>query len=191
MTTATSSQPLEEAAEIITTFPNYGLTWLAYTGLTLLMVAIIWWGFRKRHFIINWFIASVILAGALTPGRPIENTETYSPLVLSAVVDLFDDKKAGFFSALTTIGLVWLVLFVIGLGVWFGFKQFVKSKNSDKSKAKTAKTETKKEAMATPIEPVMSSENPQPEHLDNQNKEQPLLPTVFKKGAALQHLFWF
>lgn len=132
--------------EVITTFENYGLTWLVYIGFVFLMVAIIWWAFRKSHFILNWLIASVIFAGALTVGHPAENIQTYSPLILNGVVQLFDDNTSGFISAIKTIVMVWLVIFLTGVAAWFGFKKFLQpqdNKSNDDSQ------------MATPIEPEL------------------------------------
>lgn len=143
MTTAQTTQPLEATTEIITSFPNYGLVWLLYIGLTFLMVGIIWWTFKRFHFVVKWLFASIVLAGALTPGHPAENTETYSPLVLTAVVDLFDDNKTGFYSTLKTIGISWVILFFLGLALWFAFKHFKKSPTKKNNKKASSPVEPK------------------------------------------------
>ena len=146
-------QPLEitepaQAQQMITTFTNYGLTWFVYTLLIFLLVGIIWYVIRNWHFIAKWFISSVILAGALTAGRPADNTETYSPLVLNSVVKLFDDDKAGFMSGLKTIGLVWALLFILGIVAWFAYNRFITNKDGKPPQ----KIDTEKR-MATPIDP--------------------------------------
>lgn len=140
-----------EQQELISTFHNYGLTWFAYIFLVALMVGLIWYALRKRHFILNWFITSIVLAGSLSVGHPSENTETYSPLVLNSMVKLFDDDKAGFISGLKTIGLVWVILFVLGIGIWFAYQHFIANKKS--SEKIPAKKTAKESKMATPIEP--------------------------------------
>lgn len=148
MTTQTipleNENAVEAAQELVQQIPNYGLTWLAYIGLTLLMVGIIWYAIRKWHFVIKWLVASLIFAGALTPTHPAQDIDTYSPLILSAIVNLFDGYMNEFFSGVKTLGIVWAVIFVLGIGTWLLLKK-LKAKSSEEDKASPE--------MATPIEP--------------------------------------
>lgn len=156
---ATETLQTGETQEVVTTFASYGLTWLIYIGLVLLMVGIVWYAIRKWHFAIKWFISSVILAGALTPGHPVDYAETYSPLVLNSVVLLFDGDSAGFMAGVKTIIWVFITIFVVGLGAWFGFK-FWRNKQGQNKKATSPKPTEKPEnkKMATPIEPSLGDE---------------------------------
>lgn len=152
---ATTEETLEPAVEVITTFQNYGLTWLMYIGLTLLMVGILWYAFRKWHFLIKWFFASVIFTGALTPAHPVENTTTYSPLVLNSTVSLFDGDKTSFMAGLQTIIIVWVIVFAIGAIGWFVFRK-LKANRNEKQDANSSKKGMDTEAvMATPVEPTI------------------------------------
>lgn len=151
--TATSVELTEQVTKI-TDFPNYGMTWLIYIGLTLLLVGVIWLAFRKWHFILKWFMASTVFAGALTITHPAENTETYSPLILSAMVDLFDGNKTGFMESLKTIAMVWGIIFVAGLILWLLWTKVIK-KSATPAEKKTKKSSEKPKKMATPIEPTL------------------------------------
>lgn len=157
---ATETVQTGETQEIVTTFASYGSTWAIYIGLVLLMIGIIWYATRKWHFAIKWFIASVILAGALTPGHPVDYAETYSPLVLNSVVLLFDGDSAGFMAGVKTIIWVFVIVFIVGLGAWFGFMYWLKNKSDSKQKATPKKSKAKPETknMATPIEPSLGDE---------------------------------
>ncbi|NVJ66107.1 MAG: hypothetical protein HWE16_06435 [Gammaproteobacteria bacterium] len=145
----TTTLPIEnnsvETQELVTQIPNYGLTWFVYIALTFLMVGIIWYAIRKWHFVIKWFLASVVFAGALTPAHPAEGVESYSPMVLNAVVDLFDGNQAAFMSAVKTLGLVWAIIFVLGIAAWFVLKKLKPENNTSKMDTEAV--------MATPIEP--------------------------------------
>ncbi len=143
--TETTETAQEIGQELVTQIPNYGLTWFVYIALTLLMVGIIWYAIRNWHFIIKWFMASTIFAGALSPAHPADGIETYSPLVLNAVVNLFDGYKTEFMSGVKTLGIVWAVIFILGIAVWF----LIKKLKADKTE-KPIDTEA---VMATPIEP--------------------------------------
>ncbi|MBD3653791.1 hypothetical protein [Kangiella sp.] len=158
---ATETLQTGETQEVVTTFASYGLTWLIYIGLVLLMVGIVWYAIRKWHFAIKWFISSVILAGALTPGHPVDYAETYSPLVLNSVVLLFDGDSAGFMAGVKTIIWVFITIFVVGLGAWFGFKFWRKKQGQNNNKATSQKPTEKPESkkMATPIEPSLGDES--------------------------------
>ncbi len=138
----------EASQELVTQIPNYGLTWIVYIGLTVMMVAIVWYAIRNWHFIVKWFFASTIFAGALTPAHPVEGVNSYSPLVLNAVVNLFDGYQAEFMSGIKTLGLVWAILFSVGIIMWFIIKKFTSKKNP-KEKMDT------EAVMATPIEPTV------------------------------------
>lgn len=141
-----TTEATEATQQLVTQIPSYGLIWFAYIALTLLMVGIIWYGVRKWHFIIKWFFASVIFAGALTPAHPAEGISTFSPLVLNAMVDLFDGNKASFMADLKTITLIWAIIFVLGIIAWFIFKKLKTNKTT------TPEMDTKA-VMATPVEP--------------------------------------
>ena len=147
-----------ETQEVVTTFAKYGLTWAIYIGLVLLMVGIIWYGIRKWHFTVKWFIASIILAGALTPGHPVDYAETYSPLVLNSVVLLFDGDKVGFMAGAKTIVWVFVATFVSGLALWFAFR--IWRKKSGSTATQNAPTVSKKEPSQAraPIEPSMDED---------------------------------
>lgn len=148
----TTDNKSEVAQELVTQIPHYGLAWAIYIGLTLLMVAIIWYGIRKWHFVIKWFFASVVFAGALTPAHPSDGIETYSPLVLNAVVNLFDGYQAQFMGEVKTLGIVWAIIFFAGIAVWFITKKVFNKPNED-----TAKMDTEA-VMATPIEPKVDGD---------------------------------
>lgn len=142
----------EIAQELVTQIPNYELTWAVYIGLTLLMVGIIWYAIRKWHFIIKWFMASVVFAGALTPAHPAEGVTTYSPLVLNAVVNLFDGYKTEFMAGVKTLGMVWAIIFFAGIAIWFIAKKVLNKTAEDKPKMDT------EAVMATPIEPTVDAD---------------------------------
>lgn len=171
---ATETMQTGETQEIVTTFASYGSTWAMYIGLVLLMVGIIWYATRKWHFAIKWFIASVILAGALTPGHPVDYAETYSPLVLNSVVLLFDGDSAGFMAGVKTIIWVFVIVFIVGLGAWFGFMYWLKNKSDSKQKATPKKSKTKPETknMATPIEPSLGDETIKSEESSGSSSQQ-------------------
>ncbi len=155
MTTTTPLQtaPVQTAEsndvtqELVTQIPNYGLTWALYIGLTFLMVGIIWYVIRKWHFVVKWFMASTIFAGALTPAHPAEGVTSYSPLVLNAVVNLFDGYKTEFMDSVKTLGIVWAIIFAVGIAVWILIKT-LKSPKVEKPTNLDA-------VMATPIEPTI------------------------------------
>lgn len=157
---ATEAMQTGETQEVVTTFASYGSTWLIYIALVLLMVGIVWYAIRKWHFAIKWFIASVILAGALTPGHPVDYAETYSPLVLNSVVLLFDGDSAGFMAGIKTIIWVFIIVFIAGLGAWFGFKFWRKKQVQNNNKVTSQKATEKPESkdMATPIEPSLGDD---------------------------------
>ncbi|HEY9031651.1 MAG TPA: hypothetical protein VIM93_09850 [Kangiella sp.] len=171
---ATETVQTGETQEIVTTFASYGSTWAMYIGLVLLMIGIIWYATRKWHFAIKWFITSVILAGALTPGHPVDYAETYSPLVLNSVVLLFDGDSAGFMAGVKTIIWVFVTIFVVGLGAWFGFKFWRKKQAQSNDRATPNKSKAKPEVknMATPIEPSLGEETTKSEESFN-SEEQP------------------
>lgn len=167
-----STQPMQlEAETVITTFENYGMAWGLYIGLTLLLAGLVWFAFRKQHFLLKWFFASVILAGALCFGHPAENIETYSPLILNTMVELFDGNTEQFMSDIKFIVLVWGILFIAGVGVWLLVRYLRKDKD-DSGKAekqprkptKAKKEKASKEApnkekpMATPVEPTIGDD---------------------------------
>ena len=130
-----STQPMQlEAETVITTFENYGMAWGLYTGLTLLLAGLVWFAFRKQHFLLKWFFASVILAGALCFGHPAENIETYSPLILNTMVELFDGNTEQFMSDIKFIILVWGILFIAGVGVWL-LVHYLRKDKGDAGKA--------------------------------------------------------
>lgn len=157
---ATETVQTGETQEIVTTFASYGSIWAIYIGLVLLMIGIIWYATRKWHFAIKWFIASVILAGALTPGHPVDYAETYSPLVLNSAVLLFDGDSAGFMAGIKTIIWVFVIVFIVGLATWFGFTYWLKNKSNSTQRATPKKAKAKSETinMATPIEPSLGDE---------------------------------
>ena len=167
-----STQPMQlEAETVITTFENYGMAWGLYIGLTLLLAGLVWFAFRKHHFLLKWFFASVILAGALCFGHPAENIETYSPLILNTMVELFDGNTEQFMSDIKFIALVWGILFIAGVGVWFLVRYLRKDKDDSgkaekqpRKPAKARKEKASKDAsnidkpMATPVEPTIGDD---------------------------------
>lgn len=167
-----STQPMQlEAETVITTFENYGMAWGLYIGLTLLLAGLVWFAFRKQHFLLKWFFASVILAGALCFGHPAENIETYSPLILNTMVELFDGNTEQFMSDIKFIVLVWGILFIAGAGMWLLVRYLRKDKDdagktngSARKKEKPKKDKASKEAsnkdkpMATPVEPTIGDD---------------------------------
>ncbi|MCW8857773.1 MAG: hypothetical protein OQJ95_10450 [Kangiella sp.] len=171
---ATETLQTGETQEVVTTFASYGSTWAIYIGLVLLMIAIIWYAIRKWHFAIKWFMASVILAGALTPGHPVDYAETYSPLVLNSVVLLFDGDSAGFMAGIKTIIWVFITIFAVGLGAWIGFKFWRKKQGQNNDKATPNKSKAKSETknMATPIEPSLGDETIKSEESSGSSSQQ-------------------
>lgn len=157
---ATEALQTGDTQEVVTTFASYGSTWALYIALVILMVAIIWYAIRKWHFSVKWLVASIIFAGALTPGHPVDYAETYSPLVLNSVVLLFDGDTAGFLASVKTITWVFIAIFAVGLGAWFGFKFWRKKQGQKNNKATSQKPTEKPEnkSMATPIEPSLGDE---------------------------------
>ncbi|AKE52322.1 signal peptidase II [Kangiella geojedonensis] len=167
-----STQPMQlEAETVITTFENYGMAWGLYIGLTLLLAGLVWFAFRKQHFLLKWFFASVILAGALCFGHPAENVETYSPLILNTMVELFDGNTEQFMSDIKFIVLVWGILFIVGVGVWLLVRYLRKDKDdsgkAERQPRKPAKarkekaskeTSNKDKPMATPVEPTIGDD---------------------------------
>lgn len=167
-----STQPMQlEAETVITTFENYGMAWGLYIGLTLLLAGLVWFAFRKQHFLLKWFFASVILAGALCFGHPAENIETYSPLILNTMVELFDGNTEQFMSDIKFILLVWGVLFITGVGFWLLVRYLRKDKSdagkAEKQPRKPAKAKQEKASkeasnkdkpMATPVEPTIGDD---------------------------------
>ncbi|ACV27105.1 toprim domain-containing protein [Kangiella koreensis] len=171
---ATEAVQTAETQEIVTTFASYGSTWAIYIGLVLLMIGIIWYAIRKWHFAIKWFIASVILAGALTPGHPVDYAETYSPLVLNSVVLLFDGDSAGFMAGIKTIIWVFVTVFLVGLAAWFGFKFWRKKQGQSNNKSATSKPAEKR--MATPVEPTLGDEDSVTEESSDSPTDNPTNP---------------
>lgn len=157
---ATETLQTGDTQEVVTTFASYGSTWALYIALVILMVAIIWYAIRKWHFSVKWLVASIIFAGALTPGHPVDYAETYSPLILNSVVLLFDGDTTGFMAGVKTIIWVFVTIFAVGLGAWFGFKFWRKKQGQNSNKTKIQKTIEKPEGnnMATPIEPSLGDE---------------------------------
>ncbi|WP_251360115.1 hypothetical protein [Kangiella sp. TOML190] len=144
-----SLEVIEQVPEIIHTFKNYGLTWLVYAALTFLMVGILWYAIRNWHFLIKWLFASVIFAGALTPTHPSEYATTYSPLILSSMVELFDGNQATFMADIKTIALYWAILFAAGIVIWFGIRRFKAQSENGRKEKQPMDTEA---VMATPVD---------------------------------------
>ena len=167
-----STQPMQlEAETVITTFENYGMAWGLYIGLTLLLAGLVWFAFRKQHFLLKWFFASVILAGALCFGHPAENIETYSPLILNTMVELFDGNTEQFMSDIKFIVLVWGILFIVGVGAWLLVRYLRKNKDDagkaekqprkpakDKQEKASKEASNKEKPMATPVEPTIGDD---------------------------------
>lgn len=158
---ATETLQTGDTQEVVTTFASYGSTWALYIALVILMVAIIWYAIRKWHFSIKWLVASIIFAGALTPGHPVDYAETYSPLVLNSVVLLFDGDTAGFLAGVKTIIWVFIAIFTVGLGAWFGFKFWRKkqAQNGNKPADQNATAKSSEKKMATPVEPTLGDDS--------------------------------
>lgn len=170
-----STEPMQlEAETVITTFENYGMAWGLYIGLTLLLAGLVWFAFRKQHFLLKWFLTSIILAGALCFGHPAENVDTYSPLILNTMVELFDGNNAQFMSDLKFMTAMWGIVFVVGVLVWLLIRYIRKDKapkaqkSSNKKNTRIAKepehkpTDTKKpmanKEESTPIEPTIGDD---------------------------------
>ena len=165
-----STEPMQlEAETVITTFESYGAAWGLYIGLTLLLAGLVWFTFRKQHFLLKWFLSSVVLAGALCFGHPAENIDTYSPLILNTMVELFDGNKEQFISDIKFIGLVWGILFIAGVAIWLLIRFLRKNKpDTKKPQNKTEKmAKVKKEKPtksknkprgATPVEPTIGDD---------------------------------
>ncbi|GAA4364826.1 hypothetical protein [Kangiella marina] len=175
-----SNEPMQlEANAVITTFENYGAAWGLYIGLTLLLAALAWFTFRKQHFLIKWFLASIILAGALCFGHPAEDIDTYSPLILNTMVELFDGNVEQFTSDIAFIAMVWGILFIVGVGTWLLIRYLRKdkgdagkAKKSPQKPAKSKKEQVSKDASnkdkpmetegnargATPVEPTIGDD---------------------------------
>ncbi|GAA0197901.1 hypothetical protein GCM10009123_01400 [Kangiella japonica] len=165
-----STEPMQlEADAVISTFENYGAAWGLYIGLTLLLAGLVWFTFRKQHFLLKWFLSSVVLAGALCFGHPAENIDTYSPLILNTMVELFDGNKEQFFSDVKFIALVWGILFITGVAIWLLIRFLRKDKADTKKpqnkqnkpateeKEKPSKVNNKPRG-ATPVEPTMGDD---------------------------------
>jgi len=167
-----SSAPMTLDGEtVITTFNNYGTVWALYIGLTLLLAGLVWFAFRKQHFLLKWLLSSIVLAGALCFGHPADNVDTYSPLILNTMVELFDGNNAQFMSDLKFIAAMWGILFVAGVLVWLLIRYIRKDKtpkaqkSSNKKNTRIAKEPTEKQAdkekpmaskeKTTPIEPTI------------------------------------
>ena len=165
-----STEPMQlEADAVIYTFENYGAAWGLYIGLTLLLAGLVWFTFRKQHFLLKWLLSSVVLAGALCFGHPAENVDTYSPLILNTMVELFDGNNEQFISDMKFIALVWGILFITGVAIWILIRFLRKDKpdtknpqNKAEKKAKEKKekpTKTKnKPRGATPVEPTIGDD---------------------------------
>lgn len=158
---ATETLQTGDTQEVVTTFASYGSTWALYIALVILMVAIIWYAIRKWHFSVKWLVASIIFAGALTPGHPVDYAETYSPLVLNSVVLLFDGDTAGFMAGVKTIIWVFIAIFAVGLGAWLGFKFWRKkqAQSGNKPAHQNAATKPSEKKMATPVEPTLGDDS--------------------------------
>lgn len=165
-----STEPMKlEAETVITTFENYGEAWGLYIGLTLLLAGLVWFSFRKQHFLLKWLLTSIVLAGALCFGHPAENVDTYSPLILNTMVELFDGNKEQFFNDIQFIAMVWGILFLFGTALWLLIRYLRKDKNGDKpEKNKRLKKESDKEPVQE--ESKMSEES-------SSNKK-PIEPTI-------------
>jgi cytochrome bd-type quinol oxidase subunit 1 len=165
-----STEPMQlEADAVISTFENYGAAWGLYIGLTLLLAGLVWFTFRKQHFLLKWLLSSVVLAGALCFGHPAENVDTYSPLILNTMVELFDGNKEQFISDMKFIALVWGILFITGVAIWLLIRFLRKDKpdtknpqNKAEKKAKEKKekpTKTKNKPRGeTPVEPTIGDD---------------------------------
>ena len=165
-----STEPMQlEADAVISTFENYGAAWGLYIGLTLLLAGLVWFTFRKQHFLLKWFLSSVVLAGALCFGHPAENVDTYSPLILNTMVELFDGNKEQFISDMKFIALVWGILFITGVAIWLLIRFLRKDKSDTKKpqnktekivkekKEKPTKAKNKPRG-ATPVEPTIGDD---------------------------------
>lgn len=162
-----STEPMKlEAETVITTFENYGEAWGLYIGLTLLLAGLVWFSFRKQHFLLKWLLTSIVLAGALCFGHPAENVDTYSPLILNTMVELFDGNKAQFYSDIKFIAMVWGILFLFGTSIWLLIRYLRKGngngkpRNKSEKQGKTTKDRSSKEekSMATPVEPTIGDD---------------------------------
>lgn len=152
-----STEPMQlEADTVISTFENYGAAWGLYIGLTLLLAGLVWFTFRKQHFLLKWFLSSVVLAGALCFGHPAENIDTYSPLILNTMVELFDGNKEQFISDIKFIGLVWGIVFITGVAIWLLFRFLRK----DKADTKKPQNKTEKMAKVKKEKPTKSKNKP-------------------------------
>ncbi|PXF63009.1 signal peptidase II [Kangiella spongicola] len=158
-----STEPMQlEADAVIYTFENYGAAWGLYICLTLLLAGLVWFTFRKQHFLLKWLLSSVVLAGALCFGHPAENIDTYSPLILNTMVELFDGNKAKFISDIKFIALIWGILFVAGVAIWLLIRFLRKNKDSSSKPQKKSNeaSKAKKETNSKQEKPLVTEGNP-------------------------------
>lgn len=176
-----STEPMQlEAETVITTFQHYGAAWGFYIGLTVLLAALIWFSFRKQHFLLKWFLTSIVLVGALCFSHPAENIETYSPLILNTMVELFDGNNAQFMSDMKFIAMVWGIVFMIGLFAWLMIRYIRKDKTPNPQNKKSSNTNKKavKEAQQTDKEKPMATEGNPDKRGNPAHGATPVEPTI-------------
>ncbi|AOE50128.1 signal peptidase II [Kangiella sediminilitoris] len=164
-----STEPMKlEAETVITTFENYGEAWGLYIGLTLLLAGLVWFSFRKQHFLLKWLLTSIVLAGALCFGHPAEDVETYSPLILNTMVELFDGNKEQFFSDIQFIAMIWGILFLFGTAVWL-LICYLRKGNKEGAPAKQKENRRVEQKESTQEEPKVS---------ERSSEKKPIEPTI-------------
>jgi len=107
------------------TFELYGIAWLVYLVLGILLLALIGYKIRAFSWRVKFGILSFLAVGSLTPDL-VSNAQTYAPLMITALLRAEVEGASAIISGLIKLVIVWGIVFSSALGIrhfWQARKQ--------------------------------------------------------------------
>ncbi len=98
------------------TFELYGVAWLVYFVLGLALLALIAFKVKNLSWPIKFAILSFLAVGALTPDT-VTNSETYAPLVITALLKAEVEGSKAIISGLVQLVIIWGIIYFIGMSI--------------------------------------------------------------------------
>jgi hypothetical protein len=112
------------------TFELYGTAWAVYIVLGICLLGLIYYGTRNSRWQTRYAIISFLAVGAFTPDT-ITSSDTFAPLVISALLKAEVEGSTAIVNGLTKLLILWGIVFFCSLAVrhfWFANK---KNSNQD------------------------------------------------------------
>jgi hypothetical protein len=98
------------------TFELYGAAWLVYLSLGILLLALITYKIKNLSWHLKFGLISFIAVGAFTPDM-IANTQTYAPLVISALLKAEVEGSSAIINGLIKLIIIWGIVFFSALSL--------------------------------------------------------------------------